>query len=86
MTDADMKIYSGNYTMFRLQRQKEITDYTNKDLAYLSTSRLTKYIVTKGFTIWSIKKKHTIGEEIFIGDHNLTVYEWAIKGGLLKKA
>jgi ABC-type sulfate/molybdate transport systems ATPase subunit len=86
MTDAEIKTYTGNYTMFRLQRQKELTDYSSKDLAYLSTSGLTKYTVTKGFTIWTIKKKHTIGEEIYIGDHNRNVYEWAIKGGLLKEA
>jgi ATP-binding cassette subfamily F protein 3 len=86
MTDADIKTYSGNYTMFRLQRQKELTDYTNKDLAYLSSARLTKYVVTKGFTIWTIKKKHAIGDEIYIGDHNRSVYEWAINGGLLKEA
>ena len=85
MKDADIKTYTGNYTMFRLQRQKELTDYTNKDLAYLSSSRLSKYVVTKGFTIWTIKKKHTIGEEIYIGDHNRNLYEWAIKGGLLKE-
>jgi ATP-binding cassette subfamily F protein 3 len=83
--DADIKTYTGNYTMFRLQRQKELTDYTNKDLAYLSSSKLSKYVVTKGFTIWTIKKKHTIGEEIYIGDHNRDIYEWAIKGGLLKE-
>jgi hypothetical protein len=70
MKDADIKMYMGNYTMFRLQRQKELTDYTNKDLAYLSSSRLSKYVVTKGFTVWTIKKKHLIGEEIYIGDHN----------------
>jgi ATP-binding cassette subfamily F protein 3 len=86
MTDADIKIYSGNYTMFRLQRQRELTEFTDKDLAYLSSSRLTKYVVTKGFTIWTIKKKHAIGEEIYIGDHNRNLYEWAIKGGLLKEA
>lgn len=85
MNDADIKIYSGNYSMFRLQRQKELTEYTNQDLAYLSSSRLTKYVVTKGFTIWTIKKKHAIGEEILIGDHNRNLYEWAIKGGLLKE-
>jgi ATP-binding cassette subfamily F protein 3 len=85
MMDADIKTYSGNYTMFRLQRQKELTNYSSKDLAYLSSSRLTKYVVTKGFTIWTIKKTHTIGEEIYIGDHNRNVYEWAIKGGLLKE-
>ncbi len=85
MTDADIKIYSGNYTMFRQQRLKELSEYTNRDLAYLS-SGLTKYVVTKGFTIWTIKKKHTVGEEILIGDHNRNLYEWAIKGGLLKEA
>ncbi len=86
MSDADIKSYTGNYSMFRLQRQKELTEYTDRDLAYLSSSRLNKYVVTKGFTIWSIKKKHSIGEEIFIGDHNRAMYEWAIKGGLLKEA
>ncbi len=85
MTDADIKIYSGNYTMFRQQRLKELSEYTNKDLAYLS-SGLTKYVVTKGFTIWTIKKKHAIGEVIIIGEHNKNLYEWAIKGGLLKEA
>jgi ATP-binding cassette subfamily F protein 3 len=86
MSDADIKSYTGNYSMFRLQRQKELTEYADRDLAYLSSSRLNKYVVTKGFTIWSIKKKHSIGEEIFIGDHNRAMYEWAIKGGLLKEA
>ena len=85
MTDADIKSYSGNYTMFRQQRLKERSEFTNQDLAYLS-SGLTKYIVTKGFTIWTIKKKHTVGEEILIGDHNRQLYEWAVKGGLLKEA
>jgi ATP-binding cassette subfamily F protein 3 len=86
MVDADIKTYMGNYTMFRLQREKELTQYAGKDLAYLSMSGLTKYVVTKGFTIWVIKKKHIVGEEIFIGDHNRSVYEWAIRGGLLKEA
>ncbi len=85
ITDADIKIFTGNYSMFRIQRQKELTEYTDKDLAYLSTSRLTKYKVMKGFTIWTTKKKHVIGEEIYIGDHNRSLYEWAIKGGLLKR-
>jgi ATP-binding cassette subfamily F protein 3 len=84
MTDAQIKTYTGNYSLFRLQRQKEISDYSNRELAYLS-SGLTKYVVTKGFTIWTIKKKHNLGEEIFIGDHNRSLYEWAIKGGLLKE-
>jgi ATP-binding cassette subfamily F protein 3 len=85
MTDADIKIYYGNYTMFRQQRLKELSEFTDRDLAYLS-SGVTKYIVTKGFTIWTIKKKHVVGEEILIGDHNRNLYEWAIKGGLLKEA
>jgi ATP-binding cassette, subfamily F, member 3 len=84
MTNADIKIYTGNYSMFRQQRLKELSEYTNTDLAYCS-SGLTKYVVTKSFTIWTIKKKHTMGDEILIGDHNRNVYEWAIKGGLLKE-
>jgi ATP-binding cassette, subfamily F, member 3 len=85
MVDSDIKSYSGNYTMFRQQRLKELSEFSDRDLAYLS-SHLTKYIVTKGFTIWTIKKKHVVGEEILIGDHNRSIYEWAIKGGLLKEA
>lgn len=85
MTDASIKVYTGNYSMFRLQRQKELIECSEKNLAYLSSSRLTKYKVTKGFTIWTIKKKHKIGEEIYVGDHNRNLYEWAIKGGLLKQ-
>ncbi len=85
MNDADIRTYTGNYTRFRLQRQKELTDYTNRNLAYLSSKGLIKYRVMKGFTIWTIKKKHAIGEEIYIGDHNRNLYEWAIKGGLLKE-
>jgi ATP-binding cassette subfamily F protein 3 len=84
MADADIKSYTGNYSMFRQQRLKERSEYTHTDLAYLS-SGLTKYVVTKSFTIWTIKKKHTMGDEILIGDHNRNVYEWAIKGGLLKE-
>jgi ATP-binding cassette subfamily F protein 3 len=84
MTNAEIKTYTGNYSLFRLQRQKEITEYSKRELAYLS-SGLTKYVVTKGFTIWTIKKKHNVGEEILIGDHNRSLYEWAIKGGLLKE-
>jgi len=86
MNDSNLTTYTGNYSMFRLQRQKELTEYAGKDLAYLSMSGLTKYVVTKGFTLYTIKKKHTVGEEIYIGDHNKATYEWAIKGGLLKEA
>jgi ATP-binding cassette subfamily F protein 3 len=86
MHDAEISMYTGNYSMFRQQRQKELTEYGEKDLAYLSMSGLKKYVVTKGFTIWTIKKKHVVGEEVYIGDHNRSLYDWAIKGGLLKEA
>ena len=86
MNDSDITIYTGNYTMFRNQRQKELTEFSGKNLSYLSMSGVKKYVVTKGFTIWTIKKKHKIGEEIYIGDYNRSLYDWAIKGGLLKEA
>lgn len=86
MNQGIITIYSGNYTMFCQQRKKEITDQSGKDLAYLSQSGLTKYVVNKSFTIWSIKKKHNIGDIVFIGDHNRKLYEWAMKGGLLKES
>ena len=79
MTDDTIKIYNGNYSMFRLQRQKELKDMTGKNLAYLARSGLKKYVVKKSFTEWSTRKKHKIGEVVFIGDHNENIYEWAIK-------
>jgi len=84
MNDNFIKTYRGNYTSFRFQRQKELTDLSGADLAYLSTKGLTKYVVHKSFTIWTTKTKHKVGDEVFIGDHNKELYEWAIKGKLLK--
>ncbi|MEA3458823.1 MAG: ATP-binding cassette domain-containing protein, partial [Candidatus Thermoplasmatota archaeon] len=79
MTDNTIKMYRGNYSMFRLQRQKELKDMTGKNLAYLARSGLKKYVVKKSFTEWSTRRKHKIGEVVFIGDHNEKMYEWAIK-------
>ena len=84
MVNSTIKMYNGNYSMFRLQRQKELKDITGKNLAYLSKSGLKKYVVKKSFTEWSNRKKHRIGEVVFIGDHNEKMYEWAIKSGSLK--
>ncbi len=84
MNNNSIKIYRGNYTSFRLQRRKELTDQSGADLAYLSTKGLKKYVVHKSFTIWTTKTKHKVGDEVFIGDHNEKIYEWAIKGKLLK--
>jgi len=84
MADSTIKMYNGNYSMFRLQRQKELKDFTGKNLAYLSKSGLKKYIVKKSFTEWNTRTKHKIGEIVFIGDHNEKMYDWAIKSGSLK--
>ena len=84
MVDSTIKMYNGNYSMFRLQRHKELKDITGKNLAYLSKSGLKKYIVKKSFTEWNNRKKHRIGEVVYIGDHNEKNYEWAIKSGSLK--
>jgi len=84
MTNNSIKIYRGNYTSFRLQRQKELADLSGSDLAYLSTKGLKKYVVCKSFTIWKTKTKHKVGDEVFIGDHNKELYEWVIKSNLLK--
>jgi len=84
MVNSTIKIYNGNYSMFRLQRQKELKDITGKNLAYLSKSGLKKYIVKKSFTEWNNRKKHRVGEVVYIGDHNEKTYGWAIKSGSLK--
>ncbi len=83
---GSLKIYSGNYTNFRLQRLKELTDLSDAKLAYLSSTGLKKYVVCKAFTIWSEKRKYKVGEEVFIGDHNERIYEWAIKNRFLRQA
>jgi hypothetical protein len=84
MDNNSIKIYRGNYTSFSLQRKKEITNLSGANLAYLSTKGLKKYVVRKSFTIWKTKTKHKVGDEVFIGDHNNELYEWAIKSNLLK--
>jgi len=86
MDKGSIKIYSGNYTNFRLQRLKELTDLSNAKLAYLSSTGLKKYVVCKAFTIWSEKRKYNVGEEVFIGDHNEKLYVWAIKNRFLRQS
>ena len=83
MNNNSIKIYQGNYTNFRIQRQKELTNLSGSDLAYLSTKGLKKYVVRKSFTIWKTNTKHKVGDEVFIGDHNEGLYEWAIKSNIL---
>lgn len=84
MDNGVVKMYNGNYSSFRLQRQKELVDLTDAKLAYLSTTGLKKYVVYKTFNIWSPKKRYNVGEEIFIGDHNEKIFEWAIQNRFLR--
>ena len=84
MDTGSIKIYNGNYTSFRLQRQKELADLSDKNLAYISAKGLKKYVVSKSFTCWTTKKKHKAGENVFIGDHNEKMYESAIKSKFLR--
>jgi len=86
MDNATLRTYSGNYTSFRLQRMKEIVDFSRASHGYLSTSGLRKYVVRKGFTTWSTHTRHKVGEEIFIGDHNEKMFEWELKNRLLVPA
>ena len=86
MDNGCIKMYSGNYTNFRLQRLKEITDLSDSKLAYLSSTGLKKYVVCQAFTVWSEKRKYKVGEEVFIGDHNEKLYEWAINNRFLRQA
>ncbi|KYK29236.1 hypothetical protein AYK20_05990 [Thermoplasmatales archaeon SG8-52-1] len=86
MDEGTIKIYTGNYSSFCLQRQKELTNLSDSNLAYLSRTGIKKYVVYKAFTIWTTKTKHKIGEEVFIGEHNEKLYEWAIKSRFLRPA
>jgi len=84
MDGGSIKTYSGNYSSFRVQRQNELTDLSDKHLAYLSRTGIKIYVVHKAFTIWTTRKKHKVGEEVFIGEHNEKLYEWAIKNKFLR--
>lgn len=86
MDNGSIKIYPGNFTNFKMQRLKELTDLSDSKLAYLSSTGLKKYVVCKSFTIWSEKRKYKVGEEVFIGDHNEKIYKWAIDNRFLKQA
>ena len=85
INDHQINSYHGNYTMFKQQRIKEITDLSNKSLSYLSKSGLKKYLVKKAFTEWQTRTKHKAGDYVYIGDHNEQQYEWALKSGCLKQ-
>jgi len=85
MKDQSIKTYNGNYTMFKQQRIKELTDISDRSLSYLSRSGLKKYLVKKSFTEWKTHTKHKVGDAVFIGDHNEENYEYAINSGCLKK-
>ena len=86
MDEGAIKIYTGNYSSFCLQRQKELTNLSDSNLAYLSRTGIKKYVVHKAFTVWTTKTKHKVGEEVFIGEHNEKLYEWAIKSRFLRPA
>jgi len=86
MYDGYIKIYNGNYTSFRIQRQKELADLSSVHVAYLSGTGTRKYVVHRAFTIWKTRTKHKVGEEIYIGDHNEKLYELAIKNRWLRPA
>ena len=85
MKDQAIKTYTGNYTMFKQQRIKELTDISDKSLSYLSKSGLKKYVVKKSFTEWKTHTKHKVGDTVYIGDHNEENYEWALNSGCLKQ-
>jgi len=84
MDEGSIKMYTGNYTSFQLQRKKELTEPSNEHLAYLSRKGLKKYVVCKSFTVWATHTKHKVGEKVFIGEHNEKLYEWAIESKFLR--
>jgi len=85
MKGQTINTYTGNYTMFKQQRIKELTDLSDKKLSYLSRSGLKKYVVKKAFTEWTTQTKHKVGDAVYIGDHNEKNYEYALNSGCLKQ-
>jgi len=84
MENHTIKKYTGNYSIFKQQRIKELNDFSKKNLAYLSKAGLKKYIVERSFTEWSTRTKHKRGDVVYIGDHNEKLYECAIKNKSLR--
>jgi ATP-binding cassette subfamily F protein 3 len=81
MADEKIRQYKGNYSISKLQRQKEISDITTDDTSIVYGLNLKKYIVKRAFTEWTTKQKFKVGDQIIIGDHNRKVFDWAIKTG-----
>ena len=86
MNNSKIMKYKGNYSNFKLQRQQELIRESNARHKPVSIPGTTQYVVCKTFTNWTTKTKHKIGENIFIGDHNKDIYEYAIKGNMIKPA
>jgi ATP-binding cassette, subfamily F, member 3 len=84
MENHTIKNYTGNYSIFKQQRIKELDDFSRKNLAYLSKAGLKKYIVERSFTEWSTRTKHKRGDVVYIGDHNEKLYECVIKNKSLR--
>ena len=85
MDDGSLKAYKGNYSNFKLQRQKELLYESDARHLPKTIPGVERYIVCKTFTNWTTRTKHKKGEKIFIGDHNRDIYEHAIEGKWIKK-
>jgi ATP-binding cassette, subfamily F, member 3 len=84
MSDGLLKIYKGNYSKFKLQKHEELLN--NSDASHLPKSipGVETYRVKKSFTNWTTRTKHTVGDKIYIGDHNREAYQHAIDGKWIK--
>ncbi|MFO8077923.1 MAG: ABC-F family ATP-binding cassette domain-containing protein [Thermoplasmatota archaeon] len=85
MDNGSLKAYKGNYSTFKLQRQKELLHESDARRLPKTIPGVERYVVCKSFTNWTTRTKHKKGEKIFIGDHNRDIYEHAIEGKWIKK-
>jgi len=85
MNEGSLKAYKGNYSTFKLQRQKELLHESDARRLPKTIPGVERYVVCKSFTNWTTRTKHKKGEKIFIGDHNRDIYEHAIEGKWIKK-
>ncbi len=84
MSDGLLKTYKGNYSKFKLQRQEELLKTSDASYLPKAIPGMEIYRVKKSFTNWTTRTKHTVGDKIYIGDHNRDAYQHAIDGKWIK--
>jgi len=85
MADGSLHMYKGNFSVSKSQRAMELihSDEKNPSQMAIAGMNVRRYVVKKVFTEWKSRRKFSVGEEVYIGDHNRELFEWALESGRL---